>query len=224
MTASKLAAALLVFVGLAASASAATNPAVWSPTFTTTTAYGTFSGVDVTAVSTSSSPFVGLMADRFAGGWDGTLTLDSSAMALTASYVNGGDSQAFGFSAPLSEGLFYIDNFESSSSAEIIAHGATSLTLIDASSSISFTSLGANSGQLVTSNAGYDGEGDAVLQFSGDVTSIQVIYDGGEGANGIMYTFAEPGTEAVPEPTSALVVAGLFGIGGICGWRRRKKA
>lgn len=222
----KLIASLFVVVGLAvSSASAAINPAVWNAPTSTSVATGTFAGTSLTAVSTTSSPFlVGtLFNDRFAGSWDGSMPLAPTALALVTTNVNAGDSQAFSFGTAISDGLFYIENFDSNSMATITANGATSLSLIDNSASISYSSLGANTGTLVTSNGSFNGEGDAVLQFTGAVTSIQIQYSGGDGANGVMYTFAEPCATAVPEPTSAMVMAGLFGLGGTCVWFRRRK-
>ncbi len=213
----------LVAAALVAPANAGVSPAVWNTPTSGTVATGTFAGGTITAVTTSSSPFLNMVfEDRFAGAWDGSMPLDTTATALVTTNVNAGDSQAFGFSSAIADGLFYIENFDASSIASIQAIGATSLSLVDSSGSISFVGAG-DSGTLTTSNAGFDGEGDAVLQFTGAVTEIRIQYSSGEGANGVMYTFAEPSSQAVPEPTSALVMAGLFGFGGAFTWYRRRK-
>ena len=106
--------------------------------------------------------------------------------------------------------------------ADITFFGAEAVTLVDASSSISFDSVAGDDGvvgKLTTSNAGYDGEGDAAFLVVGDISGIRVDYTAGEGAIGVFYTFAEPC--AVPEPTSLLVMAGLFGIGCVVRIARR---
>ncbi len=60
----------------------------------------------------------------------------------------------------------------------------------------------------------FDGDGDVVLDFQGNVTSVSLAYTAGEGENYVGYTFA-----AVPEP-SAFLAVGLFAAIGTCvrGW------
>ena len=196
-------------------------------TFTATTAEGTIGDIGVTVRSSSSSPIIGLFGNHFGqgepcGSWDGTMPLDHADTGVVASYVNAGDFQEFLFSSALNETFFYIENFDSSSIADITIVGASEVALVDASSSISFTSTIGDDGvggTLATSNPGYDGEGDAVLHIKGEVSSIRIDYTSGEGANGVFYTFAEPC--AVPEPTSIFVFATLISIAGIVGFIRR---
>ena len=119
------------------------------------------------------------------GGWDvGSFDLDPDALALTTTNVNAGDEQSFDFDVPWEGGYFYIENFDSSSLATITVEGG-SIDLLAASPSISYAGTTVSSGVLSTSNDGFDGEGDAVFAIEGDVTSIKISYDGGEGANGI---------------------------------------
>lgn len=223
-----IAAANLVLFGFTsiASAGAACGPATWS-SHTATSAVGLLDGITISVTSSTTAPIIGLGANRFGvggpglcGGWDGTMALGHDAVGVIATQVSAGDYQIFDFSSALSDGLFYIENFDANSIANITAVGATGISLVDYSSSISYASTGADSGTLVTSNMGSNGEGDAVLQFTGDVTSIRIDYTSGGAGNGVFYTFAKPC--AVPEPTSALVMAGLFGIGGLFIKRRRK--
>lgn len=206
-------------------AAAVSSTATWS-SFTSTSATGDLSGVTISASTTASSEFLGFTNNHFGvggvcGSWDGSMGLDHSDIGLIASNANGGDVHKFSFSSALTDGLFYIENFDSNSAAIITVHGATSVTLVDNSASIAYTSTGAGAGQLVTSNPGFNGEGDAALRFTGNVTGIEVAFSSGEGANGIIYTFAEP--NAVPEPTSLLVMASLFALGGLVCARRKKQ-
>jgi len=217
---------VLLHISETVSGGATCGTADWH-TFTATTAEGAIGDVGITVRSSASSPIIGLVGNHFGlgdpcGSWDGTMPLDHADTGVVASYVNAGDFQEFLFSSALDETFFYIENFDSSSIADITIVGATEIALVDASSSISFTSsIGDDGvgGTLATSNTGYDGEGDAVLHIKGDVSSIRLDYTSGEGANGVFYTFAEPC--AVPEPTSIFVFATLISIAGIIGFRRR---
>ena len=220
---------LLAVAVSCASVHAAVTPATWS-SFTSTTAVGDLNGITINATSNADAPIVGFMGNSFGSNWDGTQPLGNSAIALVVSNVNAGDMQTFSFSSPLVDGtLFYIENFDSSSIAKVTVNGATSNTLFDASASIGFGSVVPGDIALVTTNSGYNGEGDLAIELTGPVTDIQVEYFGGEGANGIMYTFAAPeqmtnptDPHAVPEPSSLAIIAGLFGLGGFTYWRKRK--
>lgn len=120
----------------------------------------------------------------------------------------------------------YIENFDSSSMASITFAGAIGTSLIDASPSISFDVLGPEIASLTTSNTSFNGEGDAAIKLNGPVNEITVDYSNGDGANGIFYTFAAPEANAVPEPTSAMIIAGLFSLGAafLCLKKRRIQA
>ena len=154
------------------------------------------------------------------------MPLPADAAGVVVGRVNGGDSMAFSFSSPLLDGtLFYIENFDSNSSANINFVGATSVSVLESSPSISYFGAGAG-GFLASSNAGYDGEGDVIFSLEGPVSEITLDYQSGDGANGVIYTFAandwvDP--KAVPEPASAVVMAGLFALGGGMVMRRKKQ-
>jgi hypothetical protein len=206
-----------------------TNWLAWDAT----TATGTLSGITISASTNSEAEFVGFTDRHFGafdgecGSWDGQMPLTHDDEGLIASNVNGGDYQQFSFDTPLTDGLLYVENFDSSSMAMLTATGATSITVVDQSDSISYTSTGADSLKLTSSNAGYDGEGDAVFHLAGDVTNVRLDFSAGDGANGVIYTFAKKSAmdapNAVPEPTSLLVMAGLFGLGSVVAYRRRQK-
>lgn len=215
------------FLASAAHASVTvTETAVWEE-FSSVRAKGSLGGIEIRARTTPSSEFVGFSGNHFAefdgecGEWDGMSFLDHSVQGLVTSNVNAGDFQEFSFSSPLTNGLFYVENFDSNSMAMLTATGATSITVVDASSSISYDSTGADTGKLSTSNSGFDGEGDVIFLIEGDVSNIRLDYTGGDGANGILYTFANGTACPVPEPTSLLVMAGLFSLGGFAVYRRR---
>lgn len=209
------------------SGGATCGTADWT-SYDATSAEGSIGGIGITVRSSETAPIIGLLGNHFGlgepcGSWDGTMPLDHADLGVVASYVNAGDFQEFLFSSDLNETFFYIENFDSSSIADITIVGATEAALVDASSSISFTSsIGEDGveGRLSTSNSGYDGEGDAVLHIKGEVSAIRLDYISGEGANGVFYTFAEPCP--IPEPTSVLVFAGLFGVVGFVRFASRR--
>lgn len=219
----KYALSLLVLAASVATAEAAVSPAIWA-TDTASSAHGclTCSGINITATSTA--PIVGLSPGQFGPSlWDGSMPLTAADVGLTVlAQVN--TYQTFTFDSPLVGGtLMYIENFDSNSLAELNVVGGTA-TLVDASPSIGFAAGAAANGNdlLSTTNGSFNGEGDAVLMLSGGVTAVSIGYLQSDGANGVFYTFAEPC--AVPEPTSAMVMAGLFGIGGLIYVRRRKQS
>lgn len=205
-----------IFVALTAvlvsnSAFAATVASTWTE-FSETAAVGDIDGISISATSSPTSPLIGFSTDRFdtEGGWDATLPLDREVAGLVASDVNAGDQQVFEFASAIGSGMLYIENFDSNSVATITAAGDdTDLLLVTGSPSIDFESSSPGSGVLSTSNPDSNGEGDAVLQFNGNVTGITVNYSAGDGSNGIFYAFA-----VVPEPnSSSLCLMGLVMLG-----------
>ena len=223
---------LLALAASVSHATSVTEVADWTSS-TATTATATLGGITINAETTSDAEFLGFAGNHFAtfdgecGSWEGMFGLDHTVQGLITSNVNGGDYQEFTFSSPLADGLFFIENFDSDSMAMITATGATSIKMIDMSPSIVFEAVGPNMANLSTTNSGFNGEGDAAFLIEGDVTSIRVDYKAGEGANGIFYNFAN-GTptekpQPIPEPTSILVMAGLFGFGGLLAVYRRRK-
>jgi hypothetical protein len=209
---------------------AALTPGTWS-SVGPTSAVGSVGGIEILATTNAEAAFTDAATHRFTntnvlcGGWDVVgfeFELPESALALTTTYVNAGDAQQFDFDVPWDGGYFYIENFDSSSIATITVAGGK-LELVAASPSISYAGSSMASGVLSTSNTGFDGEGDAVFAVSGNVTSILVSYEQGEGANGVFYGFAEASANAVPEPASVVVWGSLLAvIGGVLHWRRRR--
>lgn len=198
-------------------------PGTWSSIDPTNLiAFGEVDGIGVTATTNADAPFSVIATDRFSvgGAWDADgLPLPSTAQGLGTIPVNGGDSQQFDFDVPWLDGYFYIENFDSSSLATISVTGGATMSLAAASASITFSPA---DGQLATSNATFNGEGDAVIKFDGAVESILIEYDQGEQANGIFYGFAfddddggDGPTEppAIPEPASILVWLGCLAVG-----------
>lgn len=203
-----------------------TDIANWNG-FTSGTATGDISGIGITATTSNTSPFIGIVNNRWvsggSGGWNAGLPLNAADLAIVASDVNVGDFQEFMFAQPL-DGFLYIENFDSSSIANITAAGATNLSILTGSSSISYNPTAANAGTLTTSNPTFDGEGDAVLAFTGPVTSIRLDYLSGEEANGVFYTFARelPTSVSTPEPSSmALTLIATLGVASLIRKRRR---
>lgn len=214
----------LLFIFLAApffQASAATT-GDWT-NFSDSLAFGNLDGVNIAAFSMGSAPFIGLAERRFAegSGWDADMALPRNAESLITSNVNGGDAQEFRFASPIRDAMLYIENFDADSVANITASGADTLDLVSGSQSISFASINGSSGTLMSSNSSYNGEGDAVLHFTGDVTRILVDYVAGEGANGVFYGFAVESVQAVPEPSSAVLLTSTLAMAPLALRRRR---
>ena len=203
---------LVVFGWLAAANILYADVAADWKSYTANTASGEIDGIAILATTSGTSPFIGIVNNRWvsggSGGWDANgLELNAADLALVAADVNGGDHQEFSFNQPF-EGYLYIENFDSSAVASVTATGATSLSLLTGSASISYTATGADSGNLMTSNPTFDGEGDVVLALEGPVTSVRLDYTAGEEANGVFYTFAQnsPATAVVtPEPTTVFL-------------------
>lgn len=200
----------------------AETTATWNG-FTEDAATGALDGVPITATTEGSAPFVGITLSRFAdsGDWDTDHPLSTDAAALVAANVNGGDTQTFAFSESIAEGLLYIENFDSNSAATIVATGATTLEVEASSPSISFESTIPGTGVLSTSNPTFDGEGDVILFFGGEVTEISIAYTAGDAENGVFYGLATPDSiQVLPEPTGAGIAVAL--AGGMMCFRRRR--
>ena len=219
---SKLLFATLMVLSCCISVQAAVTPGTWG-TFTSTTAMGTVDGIAVNATTTSSSPIVGLSSNHLGRHWDAANPLGDSVLALTVANTNLGDTIDFSFSSALQSGtLLYIENFDSNSIATINAVGATNIAVLS-NSMVNYVATDGSTGTLTSTNSGFDGNGDIAIILEGAVTSVSLDYTGGDGANGVFYAFAAPEPQAVPEPTSIMVMAGLFGLGGALTYYRRKK-
>ena len=207
-----------VLLSFATTVNAASMSTVWSSS-SGTSGYGNLNGINITAVTSDTSPFIGLELNRFvaapSGGWNAPgYELGFNDSAIVAAEVNANDFQQFVFDTAFS-GYLYIENFDSSSVANVTATGATSLSLLTASSSVTYASTSASTGTLSSANSGFDGEGDAILFFEGPTTSVRLDYTGGEQDNGVMYTFALNVNN--PEPAShwMMLVAGLGVLAGV---------
>lgn len=198
-----------------------TITSTWNADFTATSASGEINGVGISVTSTATAPLVGTSTDRFdngGGGWQAGFPLPRDVAGLVATNVNGDDAQAFAFDSPLANGRLYIENFDASSSALISVTGdAPILSLLSGSNSISFVPSDEAIGTLTSSNPDSNGEGDAVLEFSGGVTGINVSFTEGVGANGIFYAFS---VESVPEPSSGILA--LLATALVLPFRRRR--
>ena len=199
------------------------SPAVWT-SFSNTTATGVVAGVGIRATTVSTAPFDETETHRFSSGWDAAPIFQlgsTEALGLRTRMVNGEDAQRFDFDSPWSDGLFYIENFDSGSIATIMVSGGASIDLLSGSASITYVPIGASLGTLRTSNEGFNGEGDAVFQLTGPVESISIEYSRGLQANGIFYTFAG-GQSVVPEPASLLIWGMFAALGVTMRWRWSK--
>lgn len=178
---------------------------------------GTLGDVFVAAAASERSPFGDISSGRFTGeNWQAGMDLPSTAMSVSAFDANEGDSHVFIFSEAMSQVRLYIENFDSSSIAEVSLLGTGTLRLLSESPSISFVETSPTSGKLTTSNATSNGEGDLVVELTGEIQSLAIDYVAGDGANGIFYTLAvsEPsGTWAFPLGFATL----------LCGLRRSSR-
>lgn len=178
-------------------------PATWTGQ-SSSLAFGWLNDVSFSASASPGAPFTGLHDGRFDGSsWQADMSFSKDLVAIETQPANAGAIHSFRFTEPVEEGMLLIENFDSNSIATITTMGQDGLLeLISASESISFDAVAGNAGRLRTSNSTFDGEGDAVLLFSGAVTGIELRYEGGDGANGVFYGFATSGTQAVPEPST----------------------
>ena len=117
--------------------------------------------------------------------------------------------------------MLYIENLDSSSIARVTATGATSLSMVTASESVSFVPTGEGEGVLVSLNSTFNGEGDVVLSFEGEVDSIRLDFIRGEQANGVTYTVTQTVAQAIPEPATGIML--LMAGWGFLGFRRRRR-
>jgi len=187
-------------------------------------AFGSLDGVSLSATSSGGAEFAGIVPNaHFTGrNWQGGLLVPEETDSLVAVPVNAGTTHSFEFATPIEEAMLLIENFDSSSVARISAGGDAFIELISASESISFSSLADGIGVLQTSNPTFNGEGDAVILFSGEVTGLTLEYSAGDGANGVFYGFAKGTAQAVPEPATSML--GRFAVALIpLAYRRRRK-
>lgn len=209
---------ILAALSFATAANAGSILTDWTAT-TATSATGDVDGHLVTVTSSTSAPIMGIVGGVFAGSnWEGGDALSNDDLSIVAANVNAGDFQEFNFATPMG-GFLYVENFDASSIANITATGATSLSLVSHSPSILFDSTGADTGIMTSANTSYNGEGDAILAFTGPVTSLRLDYTSGDGANGVFYTIAH---EACPEPSTACLAL-LGGLGALATMRRRQR-
>ena len=206
-------AALMLTQGIANASAVAT----WS-----SISNGSATGILPSAViaATTSDPgstFWGISTHHLtAPTWQAGYALPMGSEALIALSVNAGDWQQFNFAGEITTLLVYIENFDASSMANVMATGATSMSLLSGSPSISYAATNATSGVLSSSNASPNGEGDAILAITGPISALRLDYTGGTGGNAVLYGFA------VPEPASIAVWAVLLSVVGVVAVRRRK--
>ncbi|MFN7738171.1 MAG: PEP-CTERM sorting domain-containing protein [Pirellula sp.] len=189
--------------------------------FTSSNATGILDGRNVNGTIVSGPGFNGIYTGQFSGsGWLAGNPLSASTESIGVEGAAGGN-QFFQFSSPLSNLRFYVDNFDSGSSATITAIGADQILLIGHSQSISYAPLTASTGNLISSNFSFDGEGDAILELTGAITSFRLQYYSGTLGNFVGYTFT---TNAVPEPGSLSIL--FFGTAafGLLRHRRRTQS
>jgi len=179
-------------------------------------AVGSLDDVFVTAATSSDAQFLSIVGGRFAGTpWNTGRPLSAAAEGLVVSDANPGDTHTFVFTQPMPDLLFYIENFDSNSSATVTTEGAGTVSLLEGSPSISFSATSNQSGVLSTSNTTFNGEGDVILSLRGDVESISLDFSSGDGSNGVFYTFA-----VAPEPSGLIMIlAGTVLLGTL---RRRR--
>lgn len=184
-------------------ATVAPQPAAAQTTFTdwtyisSTTVTGALQGRTITGAIRSGGYFDAIYTNRF------TDSTGSGVESIDLRFVEAGSDHIFDFSSPFNILRFYVDNFDSNSEAVITAAGATSISLVSASPSMSFTPSTGSTGVLDTTNTSFNGEGQAVLEITGNIQSVRMQYTSGHGDNGISYTFsAQDAGAAVPEPSA----------------------
>ncbi len=187
-------------------------------------AFGLLDGISLSATSSGGADFAGIVPrTHFTGrNWQGGLTFPEETASLVAVPVNAGAVHSFRFAEPIEEAMLLIENFDSNSVATISATGDGLLELVSASDSISFSSQSDGVGVLRTSNPTFNGEGDAVILFSGAVTGLNLEYSAGDGANGVFYGFAQGAVQSVPEPESTMMLAFAVALMPLSLRRRRK--
>jgi hypothetical protein len=185
--------------------------------FTSNSATGILDGITVTGSIVSGPGFNGIYTGQFSGpGWLAGNPLSVNAESIGGEGASGGN-QLFQFSSPMSNLRFYVDNYDSGARATITAIGADQILLIGKSQSISYTPLTSSTGNLISSNFSFNGEGDAILELTGSITSFRLQYYGGTLGNFVGYTFT---TNAVPEPGSLSLLLTTAAVG-LLRYRRR---
>lgn len=170
-------------------------------------AVGTLKGSVVVVATSEESLFAETFRTLGAADWQADIPAPDGIEMLGVGDANEGDTHTFVFTEPMTDVMMFIENFDSSSGATISFEGSElgGISLMSGSPSMTFEAIDTTSGMLETSNATSDGEGDAILKFTGDIRSISFDYASGDGSNGVFYTFA------VPEPSAALpLIIGLL--------------
>ena len=194
MKAATLISAALVFASSCTMANAAATVATWS-SVTSTSATGSLNGVTIKATACADSPFGGVSTTHLSGtNWQASMPLPVGSESLIALSVNGGDYQQFDFTGALATVLVYIENMDNGSVAFVTATGATSMSMLSGSSSMNYVMANATSGFLGTSNQTANGEGDAILEITGPLSSLKFDYAAGMGNNAVFYGFVVEGS------------------------------
>lgn len=212
----------IIFAAIIGNMGTASESAIWTGQ-SSSLAFGSLGGITFSATASDEAPFMNFYHDRFTGdSWQGGLEVPVDARSLLAQPVGANAKHVFRFSDPVEEGLLLIENFDSSSVASVAVSGKdATIELISASDSIAFLADSDAAGSLSTTNPTFDGEGDAVLLFSGAVTDLELNYLRGDGANGVFYGFATPTAQSVPEPTFGICIPAFALLGLIRRTRRR---
>lgn len=209
----------VVLATCASSANAALAPAQW-----TDTTHATLDCIDVQVNVVSTAEVAVLTSGAFgAPQWELSNPLGYDVVGLTVdAEVN--TYHTFTFDTPLDGALFYIEDLDTGAVAEINFFGMGVGTLLESSPSISVMG-----NMVTTTNGSQDGEGELLYRLDGGVTGISIGYHELNAPTDVNFTFAKysedagPAPAAVPEPGSAAVMAGLFGLGALIYWRRRNK-
>lgn len=167
---------------------------------TAVTATGELNGVNWTATTTSTAPFLGI--NLGSGVWDLPTPIESGSLFLGTNFVNAGDTQTFTFDQPVTNLSFYVENFDSGSIASVVTDGI--FTSVESTPNITFLPSTASTALLANTNMNFDGVGDLIMKISGRITYVQFDYAAGEQANGVFYGFAVDNlnSAAVPEPSA----------------------
>jgi len=185
--------------------------------FTSNTSTGILDGLNVSGTIVSGPGFNGIYTGQFSGsGWLAGNPLSSNAESIGTEGAAGGN-QFFQFSSAVTNLRFYFDNYDSGARATITAIGANQISLIGKSQSISYVPLTSSTGNLISSNSSFNGEGDGILELTGSITSFRLQYYSGTLGNFVGYTFT---TNAVPEPGSLGLLFTTASVG-LIRYRRR---
>lgn len=229
----KLASLITAAILLASSgtmAHAAASVATWT-NITPTEATATLDGVTITATPSAATGSTnwGVAFDRLSlPFWQASDPLPIGSEALGVNGVEGGESMQFDFTAGLTSVLVYIENLDGGLVADVVATGATAMNFISGSSSIEYEMTSATTGVLTTNNGTFNGEGEALIEILGPVSSLSFDFTAGA-FNAVFYGFATEGGDppveppAVPEPASLAIWTALLGLGAVIVQRRRRK-